>query len=115
MKKFIIGLAVLGTYGIYTIGIRHVRPVFTKPTLLTKSVHSTHSTTTKSTSTAVATSLYKNGNYIGSSEYEYYGNVQASVTISGGKITGVKFLQYPNSHSTSPSFELCNADGQEFY
>jgi len=31
----------------------------------------------------------------------YYGNVQVRATISGGKITGVTFLQYPHTHSTS--------------
>ncbi len=31
----------------------------------------------------------------------YYGMVQVEAIVQGGKLTDVKFLQYPNSHSTS--------------
>lgn len=44
---------------------------------------------------------YKNGVYTGSIEDAYYGNVQVQATISGGKISNVSFLQYPNENSTS--------------
>jgi uncharacterized protein with FMN-binding domain len=43
----------------------------------------------------------KDGTYTGSVADAYYGNVQVSATISGGKIVSVKFLQFPNTHSTS--------------
>ncbi len=44
---------------------------------------------------------YKDGVYTGSVQDAYYGNVQVQATVSGGKITGVQFLQYPNDRSTS--------------
>lgn len=44
---------------------------------------------------------YKNGTYTGSVADAFYGNVQVQVTISGGQITDVQFLQYPNDRSTS--------------
>ncbi|MCL4338312.1 FMN-binding protein [Patescibacteria group bacterium] len=44
---------------------------------------------------------YKNGTYTGSVEDAYYGNVQVQVNISGGRITDVTFLQYPNDNGTS--------------
>lgn len=44
---------------------------------------------------------YKNGVYDGSTENAYYGNVQVRVTISGGKLSDVTFLQYPNDNNTS--------------
>lgn len=44
---------------------------------------------------------YKSGTYTGSVADAFYGNVQVQVTISGGKITDVKFLQYPNDRGTS--------------
>jgi uncharacterized protein with FMN-binding domain len=44
---------------------------------------------------------YKDGTYTGSVADAFYGNVQVQATISGGKITGVTFLQYPNDRSTS--------------
>ncbi len=45
--------------------------------------------------------LYTDGIYTGSVADAYYGNVQVKVVVSGGKITDVQFLQYPNTHSTS--------------
>ncbi|MBU6447937.1 FMN-binding protein [Patescibacteria group bacterium] len=44
---------------------------------------------------------YVDGNYTGSVADAYYGYVQVQVSVSGGKITGVQFLQYPNDRSTS--------------
>lgn len=45
--------------------------------------------------------LYVDGSYTGSVADAYYGNVQVQAIISGGKISDVQFLQYPNTHSTS--------------
>lgn len=44
---------------------------------------------------------YKDGTYTGSVADAYYGNIQVQVTISGGKMTDVQFLQYPNDNRTS--------------
>lgn len=44
---------------------------------------------------------YVDGTYTGSTEDAFYGLVQVQVTISGGKIANVQFLQYPNDRSTS--------------
>lgn len=44
---------------------------------------------------------YKDGTYTGNSADAYYGYVQVKVTISGGKISNVKFLDYPSDRSTS--------------
>ena len=46
-------------------------------------------------------SMYRDGTYTGSVADAYYGNIQVSATISGGKITDVVFLQYPNDRGTS--------------
>lgn len=47
------------------------------------------------------TGKYKNGTYTGSVADAFYGNVQVQVTISGGQITDVQFLQYPSDRQTS--------------
>ena len=47
------------------------------------------------------TGQYADGVYIGNPEDAYYGNIQVKVTISGGKLTKISFLQYPNDRSTS--------------
>lgn len=44
---------------------------------------------------------YKNGQFTGDVTDAYYGNVQVKAIISGGKITDVQFLQYPNDRRTS--------------
>lgn len=44
---------------------------------------------------------YKDGSYTGSRSDAVYGYIQVRATISGGKITGVTFLEYPNDHHES--------------
>lgn len=46
-------------------------------------------------------SKYKDGSYSGSVEDAYYGNMQVQVIVTGGKITDVKPLSYPNDNRTS--------------
>lgn len=44
---------------------------------------------------------YKDGTFTGSSVDAFYGNVQVQMVISGGKITDVQFLDYPQDRSNS--------------
>ncbi len=44
---------------------------------------------------------YRDGQYTGSSADAYYGNIQVAVSISGGKIADVTFLDYPHDRRTS--------------
>jgi uncharacterized protein with FMN-binding domain len=46
---------------------------------------------------------YKDGTYTGPSVNATYGNVRVQVTVSGGKITDVKFLSHPGGRGTSVS------------
>jgi uncharacterized protein with FMN-binding domain len=109
MKKFIIALAVLGMYALYSLGLRHQSPVIGKPLALSNntapnsSIGSTASSAGSNapSSAGNTTGQHKDGTYTGSEADAYYGTVQVSVTVSGGKITNVKFLKYPDTHSTS--------------
>ncbi|MCL5746814.1 MAG: FMN-binding protein [Patescibacteria group bacterium] len=47
------------------------------------------------------TTGYKDGTFTGDTADAFYGYIQVAVTIAGGKITNVQFLQYPNDNSTS--------------
>lgn len=49
-----------------------------------------------------ATGQYKDGNYTGPATDAFYGTMQVQAVISGGKLTDVQFLQYPNApgHTT---------------
>lgn len=44
---------------------------------------------------------YKDGQYTGSLEDAYYGNVKVQVTVQNSKIADVIFLEYPNDRRTS--------------
>lgn len=45
--------------------------------------------------------LYKDGEYTGQAADAFYGTIQVKAIISGGKITDVQFLQYPNDRGES--------------
>lgn len=119
MKKLVIGIFILGVLVVYSLGIRHQQPKISPPSSLATNnspstttsgsgtpptnPSSTGSTTTTSNtnSTNQSSGSYKDGSYTGSVADAYYGNVQVKATISGGKITDVTFLQYPDTHQTS--------------
>ncbi len=47
------------------------------------------------------TGQYRDGSYTGSVTDAFYGNIQVRAKISGGRLTDVTFLQYPNDRQTS--------------
>ena len=103
LKKSALLLGVAGVYLVYSVGIRHDRPMLAKPSSL-GSPNSSPSTRTGNSGggrPVSSVSSYKDGIYTGSVANAYYGNVQVAVTIAGGQITDVKFLQYPDTHTTS--------------
>jgi uncharacterized protein with FMN-binding domain len=51
--------------------------------------------------TTVANNGLKDGQYTGQTADAFYGAVQVQVTIQGGKLASVKFLQFPNDRRTS--------------
>lgn len=72
-----------------------------------KPVPKSNSNTQASQPVAVATQpvaqsgQYKDGTYTGSVADAYYGNIQVQAIISGGKLSDVVFLQYPNDRNRS--------------
>lgn len=44
---------------------------------------------------------YADGTYTGAAADAFYGQVQVQVTITGGRIASISFLQYPQDRSTS--------------
>lgn len=53
------------------------------------------------TSSTMTSGKYMDGEYTGEVADAYYGNIQVKAVISGGKITDVIFLQYPNDQHES--------------
>lgn len=118
MRKVLLSLIVIGSFISYAWYIR-VKSVTHVPALAPKTFQSTipvHPTpltpptvtpipvSSKPTGvlpTAQPNSPYKDGTYTGSSADAFYGNIQVQVTISGGRISTIQFLQAPNDRSTS--------------
>lgn len=127
MKKFLLSASVLGVFGLYALHLKTdnrevAGPIATNPALPVQTPSPTSSASAVATSSPSPAGSgnpgngqgmmgagmgggmmgqYKNGTYTGSVADAFYGNVQVQVTISGGKITDVQFLQYPSDRSTS--------------
>ena len=109
MKKYLQIVVVLGFFGLLVL-IRQAKGSDDQPAVVAPSTQSTNSITSSpqqntpnTPSTSTSSSQYKDGTYTGSVEDAFYGNLQTQAVISGGKITDVVFLQYPNDNPTSRS------------
>jgi len=108
MQKALLTGFVVVTFILYSFHQRNdgsstvIKPTST-PATQTATPPSTTNTGTSnpSSSTATTTAAYKDGQYTGSSADAYYGFIQVLAVISGGKLTDVRFLQYPNDRSNS--------------
>ncbi len=88
MKKFLIGIIVVAVFVAYILYEKNNQNM-----IITKGT----STTTESTATTTQNSL-KDGTYDGPLTDAYFGPMQVQITIQSGKISDIKFLQYP-THS----------------
>lgn len=116
MKKVLLSALVIGGFVFYSLHERFgffsdddaelvsaVGKQTSSPVSLATPVTTTVSTPSSATPSPVvkATALFKDGTYTGPSSDAYYGNVQVKVVVSGGKITDVVFLDYPQDRRTS--------------
>ena len=116
MKKYILSTLVVLTFATYTL-YQHIiaRSLGSVSYALTPPVESPTPVQTytpvqpplsvqEPTPVAVkvtSTGMYKDGTYTGISADAYYGNIQVVAVVSGGKLTDVQFLNYPQDRSTS--------------
>jgi uncharacterized protein with FMN-binding domain len=104
MKKFVVAVIIVGSFILYSIMYGH--SAATLPSSATNSSSLPASSSQPTTSGAGSTpgtliSQYKDGTYTGSVADAQWGYVQVQAIISNGKITDVKFLQYPHDRSRS--------------
>lgn len=105
MRKYFLGIAIALIFLAYTTVLRHqhsepvIAPVALSPSKSTGSTSAPAQANT--TPSSQPSSQYKDGTYTGSVDNAFYGNVQVSATIAGGKITAVNFLEYPNENPNS--------------
>lgn len=111
MKKIILSGGVIVAFIGYCLHAQseQAKANFTTPTTTsqpqadTTSAQPAAQTSTSQTATTAPTtnSQYKDGSYTGSEADAFYGFIQVKATVSGGKITDVTFLQYPNDRGES--------------
>ena len=111
MKKGILSLALIFGFTAYVFYVRTAKtdiseaPVgivaSTKPAKTAPATSTPPKKGSPSVPQPVNTGKYKDGSYTGNVADAYYGNVQVEVTVSGGKITDVQFLDHPHQRQTS--------------
>lgn len=106
MRKLLLAGFVVFTYVIYSVhqrGEGSAAVIAPKSPIVSQTTPVPTSTPSSGSSTAATpvAGSYKDGQYTGSIADAYYGNVQVKATVSGGKLTDVTFLEYPNDRSTS--------------
>jgi uncharacterized protein with FMN-binding domain len=106
MKKTFLSFLVFSSFMVYAFQTRTVAKNTGQTTNTTPSapINSNSSGTTNSPSPSSnnqSATGFKDGQYTGPSTDAFYGNVQVKAIISGGKITDVQFLDYPQDRSHS--------------
>ena len=126
MKKFILSLVVLASFGFYVISQNSSNssnnfatqtPITTSDNTATAKkiirvavVAPTTPVTKNPPSVNPApvvvpppkkTGVYNDGQYVGNSADAYFGNIQVKAVITGGKLTDVVFLDYPQDRGHS--------------
>lgn len=108
MKKIILSLGVIVGFGLYAVASKlglgqDDRPVV-RPSTLTAApmAHPSPNVATNMPIAAMSSSgHFKNGTFTGPSVDAFYGNVQVRVTVAGGRVATVQFLDYPHDRTTS--------------
>lgn len=121
MKKLLLSAALIVSFGLYaifdqptsadtaggaqtpttaTLGSKNESSGTTQPPHQTSQAGSAPATQPAQTQTS-SSGQYADGTYTGSVANAYYGSVQVQATVSGGALTDVIFLQYPNDRRTS--------------
>lgn len=119
-RKLLLGAAIVGSFIIYSLAHNAASAVTAAPNTANGGTSSSGTSSPTSTSSSDATpsgtatngssssnssttsgTTYKNGTYTGSVADAQWGNVQVQVTVKGGQISDVQFLQYPNERERS--------------
>lgn len=106
-RKLVLGAALVGSFIAYSLAHNVASRATAAPSATAGAPTSSSASTSTpapsgtSISTGTSNSAYKDGTYTGPVTDAQWGNVQVQVTISGGQISNVQFLQYPNERDYS--------------
>lgn len=109
MKKLLLTAFVVLTFALYSFHSRHGdSAVVVKPSLSNNASQAAQAPAAgsgtgggNSGGNSTASTAFKDGHYTGSTADAYYGYIQVLAVISGGKLTDVQFLQFPNDNPNS--------------
>jgi uncharacterized protein with FMN-binding domain len=103
IKKVVVAALIVGVFLLYS--LTHTRASVASGSssgaTLGGSASSTTSSGTSSAAGGTTGAAYKDGSYTGSVADAQWGVIQVKAVISGGKISDVQFLQYPNERERS--------------
>lgn len=100
IKKILLSLAFIAVFGIYVIYERTNSNSNNNP-LPNSNPSALNLPSDNHNQTSAQNITYKNGTYTGSSANAFYGTVQVQAIISGGKLTDIKILNYPQDRQHS--------------
>lgn len=105
MRKILLSFFVIVVFAFYVLHQKQEQSEGVVPSPPTPtssgSISNTGTSSISQPTSSTAQGAYKDGTYIGDTANAFYGNMQVKVTIRGGKITDVAFLQYPNDRGQS--------------
>ncbi len=101
LKKIVVAALIVGVFLIYSLTHAQASALAPSTTNSSSSSTSTGSTSSSGASASTTGAKYKDGSYTGSVADAQWGYIQVKAVISGGKITDVQFLQYPNDRNRS--------------
>ena len=111
MKKLAVVLVLVLAAGGYMLYQQHESqeaPIIKPPSLINTGVENITPTTGTAGASATqqpSTKVLKDGTYSGDTTDAFYGLMQVQLVVTGGKISDIKFLQYPDKpgHTTEVS------------
>jgi uncharacterized protein with FMN-binding domain len=103
IKKVVVAALIVGVFLLYS--LTHTRASVASGSSSGATLGGSASSTTSSGSSGASGgttgAAYKDGSYTGSVADAQWGVIQVKAVISGGKISDVQFLQYPNERERS--------------
>ena len=93
MKKLVLSISTIFLFMVYAL--------YQKASVSATNVDITLSENPISTTVKMPEGLYRDGTYTGDSIDALYGFIKVKAVIKDGRLSDVKFLQYPNDRSTS--------------
>lgn len=102
MRKTVATLLTVGAFLSYALGQRVMgHTTASTATTLGQTDQANSSPASVPSPPSASNATYKDGTYTGAPSADQWGQVQVQVTVSGGRITNVQFLTYPNERRRS--------------